>query len=234
MSLIKLREQYPPPALEEKSHSELLHTVYAPNGNEYTGEWKNHKKHGKGIQVWKKSGSIYDGDWKYGKPNGYGTYSVLPPGENKYVVRYFGAWKNGKKHGIGTYYYSNLSFYEGEWIENLRSGWGIMRYENADIYEGEWMNDETHGQGTYQFVNGNWYEGSWREGKKSGRGKFCYSDKGQLYEGVWVDGIAKCGTLSDFGREEATTPTKHPIPQVGLVDMELVVQDAQSHYLNQC
>lgn len=63
-------------------------------------------------------------------------------------------------------------------------------------------------------ANGNWYEGSWREGKKSGRGKLYYPDKGQLYEGFWVDGDAKCGTLSDFGRDEAAMLTKFPIPQV--------------------
>lgn len=63
-------------------------------------------------------------------------------------------------------------------------------------------------------ANGNWYEGSWREGKKNGRGKLYYLDKGQLYEGFWVDGDAKCGTLSDFGRDEATMLTKFPIPQV--------------------
>lgn len=49
---------------------------------------------------------------------------------------------------------------------------------------------------------------------KNGNGKFYHSDKGQLYEGFWVDGVAKCGTLSDFGRNEAKTPTEYPIPQV--------------------
>lgn len=63
-------------------------------------------------------------------------------------------------------------------------------------------------------ANGNWYEGGWREGRKSGRGKLYYPDKGQLYEGFWVDGDAKCGTLSDFGRDEAAMLTTFPIPQV--------------------
>lgn len=63
-------------------------------------------------------------------------------------------------------------------------------------------------------ANGNWYEGGWREGKKNGRGKVYFPDKGQLYEGFWVDGDAKCGTLSDFERDEAESLTKFPIPQV--------------------
>ena len=63
-------------------------------------------------------------------------------------------------------------------------------------------------------ANGNWYEGAWQDGKKNGNGKFYYRDKGQLYEGFWVDGVAKFGTLSDFGRDEATNPTRYLIPQV--------------------
>lgn len=68
-------------------------------------------------------------------------------------------------------------------------------------------------------ANGNWYEGAWRDGKRNGTGKFYYSDKGQVYEGFWVEGVAKCGTLSDFGRDEAPTPTKYPIPQVEILTL---------------
>lgn len=63
-------------------------------------------------------------------------------------------------------------------------------------------------------ANGNWYEGSWRDDLKNGNGRFYYADKGQMYEGFWVDGVAKCGTMSDFGRNEAPTPTEYPIPKV--------------------
>ncbi|XP_059213298.1 MORN repeat-containing protein 3 isoform X2 [Centropristis striata] len=157
-------------------------TVFSVNGNEYTGEWQDNKKHGNGTQ------------------------------------------------GYGKYFYNNSAVYEGEWSEDLRSGWGRMCHESGDIYEGEWMNDKNHGQGIIRFANGNWYKGSWRDGKKNGNGKFYYSEKGQLYEGFWVDGVAKCGTLSDFGRNEAPTLTKYPIPQIQLVDMQLVLREAQSAY----
>ncbi|XP_047425224.1 MORN repeat-containing protein 3 isoform X2 [Mugil cephalus] len=209
------------------------HTVYSVSGNEYTGEWLNNKKHGKGTQVWKKPAAIYDGEWKFGKRDGRGTYSVLLPGSNKYTTQYCGGWKNGKKHGNGMYVYSNLAFYEGEWSEDDRSGWGRMYYENGDMYEGEWMKDKNHGQGFIRCANGNWYEGSWRDGKKNGNGKFCYSDKGQIYEGFWVDGVAKCGTLSDFKRDEAPAPPKYPIPQLHLADMQLVLKEAESAYRDQ-
>jgi len=36
----------------------------------------------------------------------------------------------------------------------------------------------------------------------------------QLYEGVWVEDIPKCGAMIDFGREGAPQPTQYPIPEV--------------------
>ncbi|KAI4816647.1 hypothetical protein KUCAC02_008963 [Chaenocephalus aceratus] len=209
----------------------LRHTIFSVIGNEYTGEWQDNKKHGKGTQVWKKSGAIYHGEWKFGKPDGYGTYSVLFPETKELAKKYCGEWKHGKKHGYGMYLYNNLAVYEGEWSENQRSGWGRMYYESRDIYEGEWMKDKNNGQGIIRCANGNWYEGTWGEGKKNGDGKFYYSDKGQLYEGIWLDGVAKCGTLSDFGRNEAPTPSKCQIPQVRLVDMQLVLRESEEAYL---
>lgn len=56
--------------------------------------------------------------------------------------------------------------------------------------------------------------GTWSDGQKNGHGKFLYLDRGQLYEGFWVDDVAKCGTLSDFGREAADRPPVYPIPKV--------------------
>nr|XP_020441395.1 MORN repeat-containing protein 3 isoform X1 [Monopterus albus] len=212
----------------------LRHKVFSVNGDTYTGEWQDNKKHGNGTQVWKKSGAIYNGEWKFGKRDGYGTYYVLRPETKKYAKKYDGEWKDGKKHGYGMYIYNNSTVYDGEWRVDLRSGWGRMYYENGDTYEGEWIKDKNHGQGIMYMANRNCYEGTWRDGKKNGSGKFYYCDKGQLYEGFWVDGEAKCGTLSDLERDRAPKPTKYPIPQVQLVDMQLVLRDAQSAYLEQC
>ncbi|XP_040054128.1 MORN repeat-containing protein 3 isoform X2 [Gasterosteus aculeatus] len=180
-------------------------TVFSVDGNEYTGEWLNNKKHGKGTQVWKKSGAIYTGEWKFGKRDGYGTLSVLLPETKEYEKKYCGGWENGKKHGFGLQFYKNAAVYEGGWIEGQRGVWGRMCYESGDVYEGEWLMDKTHGQGTIRF--------------------------GQILEGFWVDGVAKCGTLSDFQRSEAPTPTKYSIPQLQLMDMDLVLSEAKSAYL---
>lgn len=63
--------------------------------------------------------------------------------------------------------------------------------------------------------SGNRFEGSWERGMKNGHGRFFHLDHGQLFEGFWVDDVAKCGTMIDFGRDEAPEPTQFPIPKVG-------------------
>ena len=62
----------------------------------------------------------------------------------------------------------------------------------------------------------NRYEGQWKDDKKNGFGKFYHLDTGQMFEGVWVDNVAKCGNMTDFSREIAPHPTEFPIPQVCL------------------
>uniref|UniRef100_A0AAY5KSA5 MORN repeat-containing protein 3 n=2 Tax=Esox lucius TaxID=8010 RepID=A0AAY5KSA5_ESOLU len=212
--LKKLRQVEPLAKLWDRKAQKcgLRHTIFSVNGDNYTGDWLDNKKHGKGTQTWKTHGAIYDGDWKYGKRDGYGIYSKLLSAPYEYSREYSGEWRNDKKHGLGTYFYTDSASYEGEWREDQRSGWGRMYYDNGDIYE----------------ANGNRYEGNWKYGKKNGNGKFFYLDKGQLYEGFWVDGVAKCGTVTDFGREEAPKPTVHPIPKVLLLDVQSVLMETQS------
>lgn len=82
-------------------------------------------------------------------------------------------------------------------------------------------------------ANGNRYEGNWQEGKKSGHGRLLFWERGQVYEGLWVDGVCKCGTLADCGRDDAPTPTKSPIPKVELLDAQLVLMEAQSTFFKQ-
>ncbi|KAI7793500.1 MORN repeat-containing protein 3 [Triplophysa rosa] len=207
----------------------LHHTVYSVNGDQYSGEWLDNKKHGKGMQVWKQAGIIFDGDWSCGKRNGFGLLAKFDTEKKEYVRTYAGYWKNDKKEGAGTYFYGPSAFYEGHWSKDQRAGWGRMEYENGDVYEGQWLEDKHHGQGVLFLANGNRYVGMWRDGKKNGRGKFLYLDRGQLYEGFWVDGVAKCGTLTDSEREAAPSPTIYPIPKVCLLDPQSVLMEAQSY-----
>ncbi|XP_014681097.1 PREDICTED: MORN repeat-containing protein 3-like [Priapulus caudatus] len=203
----------------------IRHTVYAVNGDEYTGEWLNNHKHGKGTEKTQSTGAIYDGDWKWGKRDGFGTYSV-PDGEGIYIKQYSGGWRNGLKHGYGMFFYGKKVFYEGEWKEGKRSGWGRMVYDDGSIYEGEWQNDLRHGDGMLRLPNENRYEGSWKADRKNGPGKFYYLDRGQQYNGVWVDDVPRCGALTDYGRSSAPMPTKYVIPECALENVGEVLLEA--------
>ncbi|XP_032864272.2 MORN repeat-containing protein 3 isoform X1 [Tyto alba] len=125
----------------------LRHTVYAVNGDQYTGEWLDNLKHGKGMQVWKHTGAIYSGDWKFGNRDGYGSYSIPDSVTKEYKKVYVGWWKNNQKCGYGLMFYPSGERYEGEWSRGLRSGWGRMYYQDGSIYEGQWLEDQPGGQG---------------------------------------------------------------------------------------
>ncbi|ESP04174.1 hypothetical protein LOTGIDRAFT_204987 [Lottia gigantea] len=208
----------------------VRHTVYSVNGDEYTGEWEDNKRQGKGTYQWKSNGAIYDGDWKKGQRSGFGTYS-LPDGKGSYKKEYSGGWKNDKRHGYGTRFYSPEDYYEGEWYADKRCGWGRMYYADGTIYEGEWFDDERNGEGMVRYTNENRYEGSWKNDKKNGKGKYFFLTKGQLQEGVWVDDIPKCGTMIDFNRDSAPEPTQYPIPDNELAEIATVLAEAEDRFL---
>jgi hypothetical protein len=67
-------------------------TYYYADGDKYEGEWKEDKRHGKGVVT-------------YAGQNG--TISE----------KYDGDWVDGKMHGFGKYYYNDGGVYEGEWFE---------------------------------------------------------------------------------------------------------------------
>ncbi|KAM9330890.1 MORN repeat-containing protein 3 [Gastrophryne carolinensis] len=236
MPLKKYPRKTEPPWMEwdrKAQKSGLRHTVYNVSGDQYTGEWLDNLKHGKGTYIGKSNNSIYEGEWKSGKKNGFGTYSIKDPITGEYVKEYSGSWMNDKKEGHGTHFYKDTEYYEGHWKAGMRSGWGRMHFANGDIYEGEWLEDKACGQGILRLANTNHYEGSWKNGKKHGPGKFYYLKKGQMYEGVWVEDIPKCGTMVDFGRAEAPSPTKYPIPEVKVADPEGVLQMAKELFETQ-
>ncbi len=116
--------------------------VYS-SGNFYEGEWKENKRNGEGVMMWKTTQEKYTGHWDDGFQSGFGTHIWLESsGENKLLRnRYVGYWKEGLRHGKGVFYYSNGSKYEGEWVKNLKHGFGIFTFEDGTTYEGPFSND---------------------------------------------------------------------------------------------
>ncbi|PVD31236.1 hypothetical protein C0Q70_06648 [Pomacea canaliculata] len=233
MPIVKTPKEAEPPWKDWDRRAQkkgIHHTVYSVNGDQYTGDWLDNKKDGKGTYKWKDTGCIYEGDWKKNKRNGFGTLSY-PDGRGGYKKEYSGGWKNDLRHGYGTEFYTDDEYYEGEWYAGKRSGWGRMYYKDGTIYEGEWYDDECSGQGMMRLANENRYEGSWKNGKRNGPGKFYYLDTGQLFEGVWVDNTPKCGSMRDFGRDHAPDPTPYPIPAIELKNPNNVLAEVEEKFL---
>ena len=68
----------------------------------YEGEFKNDKRHGKGIEYLRNGSIEYEGDWKDGKRHGKGIEYRKHP-----LVYYEGDWKDGEHDGKGCLLYTS-------------------------------------------------------------------------------------------------------------------------------
>jgi len=179
----------------------------------YTGDFRHHKKHGKGI--WSEtedgSGDIYDGEWKDNEREGQGTctYSedkevytgqwVKDKREGQGVmtdkaggVIYNGDWVNDDKHGQGEYIYLDEYTYVGEFDAGLRCGKGWVEYTDGDVYDGDWKGNERSGEGTCSYAGRDpphvvsTYVGYWQRDAKDGEGAL--TSGGTVLRGTWQSG----------------------------------------------
>ena len=100
-------------------------------GDQYVGEFKDGRKHGKGTIIYKAHGSKYVGDWKKGRQHGKGTWFYKDDSKH-----YVGDWKDGLPHGKGTRLNTDGSKYVGEFKKNEYHGMGILTDKNGNSYEG--------------------------------------------------------------------------------------------------
>ncbi|PRP84074.1 hypothetical protein PROFUN_04065 [Planoprotostelium fungivorum] len=178
-------------------------TIFSLSGDSYRGDWKDHKKDGKGLYTWK-DGSTYQGAWVQDLREGTGAYSEAVDG--RLTLVYNGEWKEDMMHGNGAYHYHNGDTYEGEWHQGKRQGEGKITYANGDVYEGEMLGDQRSGRGYLLLANRDRYEGMWRNDQKHGPGVFYYHSKKQKYEGEWEEGTACRGSLSGIDESDQTLP----------------------------
>lgn len=113
-------------------------TMTYSDGSEYTGDWENGIRQGKGTM--KYSNGTYDGEWENDKKNGEGTY-VWNDGKT-----YEGAYVNDVRSGEGIF-----------------SGWIDLTNGYSGTYYGESQNDQFNGYGSFLFDNGDKFEGTYKE-----------------------------------------------------------------------
>lgn len=169
----------------------IVGTKVYDNG-EYTGEFSNDYRHGKGTYTWlsgKYKGDKYVGEWLNGKQNGYGTYTSA----NGDI--YTGEWLNDKINGHGEQTWKNGDKYGGESENGLINGQGTYTWANGDVYVGEWLKDNRNGKGEKIFVNGDKYIGEWKNNEmyngikynKEGIKIETYTDGKSYLIGEWQD-----------------------------------------------
>ncbi|OQR91568.1 radial spoke head 10 family protein [Achlya hypogyna] len=151
------------------------------NGQVYAGSfWMGHM-HGKGRIVWP-DGTVYEGDFDYDELCGHGKY-LWPDGSS-----YDGGVSHGLRHGRGHFVQGGVS-YDGDWQRGQEHGAGIKVYDAAEgvAYDGDWKLGLRDGQGTMRYAKKLVYKGSWRDDVKAGRGVMQWLDRGESYDGDWLD-----------------------------------------------
>jgi hypothetical protein len=109
------------------------------SGARYVGEFRNGKRHGRGVYTWP-NGDKYVGNWEGGKRNGQGVFT----GQNG--IKYIGSYQDGKRHGVGTTIFPDGKKYAGEWENGKKNGRGTWTFpdgtkQGATYIDGESVED---------------------------------------------------------------------------------------------
>jgi hypothetical protein len=99
----------------------------------YEGEFKQGRKHGRGIKSWS-TGDRYEGEFREDQKNGHGAYT----------------W------GEGTPWAGEK--YSGEYRHDLRDGIGTYEWPDGERYTGHWKNDAVVGVATPRMLARAHYE----------------------------------------------------------------------------
>ena len=156
--------------------------IYYPNKGEYIGQMKNYMRDGKGKYT--SDEETYEGDWKEDKKDGNGIIIY------KNGCKYEGQFKNNKIEGIGKMSWIDGAYYSGEFKNNIFNGKGVLKGNNNHIYNGYFQNGIYNGEGEFKWINGDTiesYKGNYLCGKRNGSGEFHFKN-GHIYRGRWESG----------------------------------------------
>lgn len=109
--------------------------VYEKSGgiSSYRGDFLAGKKHGKGIKVMP-NGDRYTGDFRDDYRDGQGIY-VWGDKTPWAGDRYEGEYRRDQRHGWGVFQWGSGDRYEGLWENNLRMGPSVMEQRRAQAAE---------------------------------------------------------------------------------------------------
>lgn len=126
----------------------------------YTGEFKDGKKNGRGINEYC-NGDVCEVGYKENKPHG-GFRLRKTLGSIKVIIR--GEFKDGKIAGPVNILFPTGGLYRGETKNWKPHGRGAMIYPDGDVYSGEWMDGKQHGKGKLIRNDDEVLMGRWKNG----------------------------------------------------------------------
>ena len=170
----------------------------------YEGEWKNRKRDGVGILIWKNvakfigefledrvwgfgilhhdDGDEFKGYWEEFQAKGVGKYHT------KKIMNYDGFWDNDKQNGFGMEKWPRNTKFEGEYLDGNKEGVGILNIEDKGVYQGEMKNGNINGIGKFIFSDGRSYEGEFVDNKMEGYGILNWPD-GKIFVGEFREDV---------------------------------------------
>jgi hypothetical protein len=93
--------------------------MFYPNGDEYSGSFKNGFRHGYGTYNYNSTREVYEGEWQQDLWHGRGVYSVTS-GE----VKINGVWDRGILNGHAEVIHSNGDRFVGLFRNGMKEGDG--------------------------------------------------------------------------------------------------------------
>lgn len=160
------------------------------NGDSYSGQFSEGKRHGYGIYVFshrntgfspekirrKRLPAVYLGYFQFGSQQGYGEMFYTNG------VRFAGEWNKGRPHGYGTLRCADSVSY-GRFKNGKREGWCHTYYplRHTYKYSGDYQNDKKNGYGEAYCLCGGWYKGEWKNGRRDGQGMLYSASENEQY-----------------------------------------------------
>jgi hypothetical protein len=158
-----------------------------PNGESYTGGFKDGKYDGQGIFIYV-GGDKYEGGWKDGDEDGKGIFTRIN-GD-----KFTGVWKEGWGNVQGKLIFANGDIYTGHWENGKKTGKGTLSYKNGEKFSGLWK-DDLMKKGTMVYKNGDKFTGEFFPGVQEEKEDYYYFDENNVYVEEAPVGLVSKGTL---------------------------------------